>query len=358
MNNMNTNEALNQYFQDLEEKDKYSGVVLITKGDAELYSGAFGYASRAWKIRNDLDIRFDTASITKLFTTVAILQLIDKKLLTFETSAIEYLGLEGTKISKDVNIFHLLTHTSGIGDDCEEEDGEVYEDLWKTKPNYSVRNTEDFLPQFIHKEPNFAPGQGCRYCNCSFILLGLMIEKATGMSYRDYVRKHIFEKANMSDSDFLAMDQVHEKVAEGCDPTRNEADEIEGWKKNIYSYPPIGSPDSGAYVTAGDLDRFMRAIQSGELLSKELTEALLSPHVDYRENDGWTMKYGYCLWFYVDEDGKIVAYQKEGINAGVSGLIRHFPEQDINVVLLSNMEEGVWAPIRHIHKLVVDGKIG
>jgi len=353
---MNIKETLNQYFQELESKDEFSGVVLITKGDTELYSGAFGYASRAWKIKNDLDIRFDTASITKLFTTAAILQLVDQDLLSLETCAISYLGLEGTKISNDVNVYHLLTHTSGIGDDCEEEAGEIYEDLWKEKPNYSVRNTADFLPQFINKEPNFPPGEGCRYCNCSFVLLGLMIEKATGISYRDYVRKHIFEKANMSQSNFLAMDQVNELVAEGCDPLRNEEGELEGWKKNIYSYPPIGSPDGGAYVTAGDLDRFLRAVQAGDLLSTESTEAFLSPQVDYKDKGDWTMKYGYCLWFYVEKDGKIVSYQKEGVNAGASGLIRHFPEQDINVVILSNMENGVWAPIRKIHKLVVDCK--
>jgi len=353
---MEIKETLNQYFQERESKDEFSGVVLITKGERELYSGAYGYASRAWKIKNGLDIRFDTASITKLFTTTAILQLIDKGSLTLETSPVAYLELEGTKISEYVTIFHLLTHTSGIGDDCEEEAGEVYEDLWKAIPNYSVRNTEDFLPQFIYKEPNFPPGEGCRYCNCSFVLLGLMIEKATGMSYRDYVRKNIFEKAKMSHSDFLAMDRVHEKVAEGCDPIRNEAGEIEGWKKNIYSYPPIGSPDGGAHVTAGDLDRFLRAVQAGELLSKESTEAFLLPHVDYKDKGDWMMKYGFCLWFYVEKDGKIVSYQKEGVNAGASGLIRHFPEQDINVVILSNMEDGVWAPIRHIHQLVVDGQ--
>jgi CubicO group peptidase (beta-lactamase class C family) len=355
---MEIKETLHQYFQELEEQDKFSGVVLITKGDTEFYSEAFGYASRAWKIRNTMDIRFDTASITKLFTAVAILQLIDKKILAFETSAVEYLGLEGTKISKEVNIYHLLTHTSGIGDDCEEEAGEVYEDLWKLKPNYSIRITEDFLPQFIHKDPNFPPGQGCRYCNCSFVLLGLMIEKATGMSYRDYVRKHIFKKAKMSRSDFFDMAYVQEKVAEGCDPIRNEKGEIEGWKKNIYSFPPIGSPDGGAYVTARDLDRFLRAVQSGEILSDELTESFLSPHVDYDEKDDWVMKYGICLWFYVEKDGKMICYQKEGINAGVSGLIRHFPEQDINVVILSNMEDGVWGPIRKIHEFVVDRKFG
>lgn len=353
---MKATEALNLYFHELEAEDKFSGVVLITRGKTTLYSGAFAYASRTWKIRNTSDIRFDTASITKLFTTVAILQLIDRKLLTFETRVTKYLGLEGTRISNEVNVFHLLTHTSGIGDDCEEEDGEKYEDLWKTKPNYSVRNTEDFLPQFVHKEPNFAPGQGCRYCNCSFVLLGLMIEKATGVNYRDYVREHIFEKARMSHSGFFDMGQVNEMVAEGSDPIRNLDGKIEGWKKNIYSYPPIGSPDSGAYVTAGDLDCFLRAVQSGELLSQELTEAFLSPHVDYKQKGSWTMKYGYCLWFYVEKNGKVVCYQKEGVNAGVSGLIRYFPERDINVVLLSNMEDGVWEPVWKIHELVVDEK--
>jgi len=351
---MTLTKTLDQYFQDLETKDEFSGVVLITQGDKELYSGTFGYASRAWKIKNSLNVRFDTASITKLFTTVAILQLIDKKLLTFETSAIEYLGLEGTKISNEVNVFHLLTHTSGIGDDCEEEDGEVYEDLWKTKPNYSIRKTEDFLPQFVHKEPNFPPGQGCRYCNCSFVLLGLMIEKATGMSYREYVRKYIFEKVGMKYSNFLDMGQVNENVAEGSDPIRKEDGTITGWKKNIYSYPPIGSPDSGAYVTAGDLDQFLRAVRSGKLLSPELTNALFTPKVDYKEKEGWMMKYGFCFWLYVEPDGKVVCLQKEGVNTGVSCAMRYFPEQDINVVILTNMEDAVWEPVWKIHELIAD----
>jgi len=292
------------------------------------------------------------------------LQLIDRNLLTLETRVIPYLGLEGTRIADEVTIFHLLTHTSGIADDCEEENGEIYEDLWKTRPNYAVRNTADFLPQFVHKQPNFAPGQGCRYCNCSFVLLGLMIEHVTGMTYRDYVRAHIFKPAGMTRSDFFDMALVNEQVAEGCDPLRGPvlepgqpraAGAITGWKRNIYSHPPVGSPDSGAYVTARDLDRFLRAVQAGSLLSPELTEAFLTPKVDYRQKDSWLMRYGFCLWFYVEPDGRVVCYQKEGSNAGVSGMVRYFPAQDINVVILSNMEEGAWEPVWKIHELVVSG---
>ncbi|MBN1876537.1 MAG: beta-lactamase family protein [Anaerolineae bacterium] len=352
---MQTITKLHTYFKELEQQNRYSGVVRITQGDSELFAGAYGYANRPWKIKNTLDVRFDTASVTKLFTAIATLQLIDQGAFTLDTDAVDFLGLEGTAIAKDVTVFHLLTHTSGIGDDCEEEDGEVYEDLWKTKPNYIVTETADFLPQFVHKPPNFPPGQGCRYCNCAFILLGLMIEKVTGMTYRDYVRQHVFSKAGMTHSDFLRMDRVYEAVAEGYDPIQDEEENLIGWKKNIYSFPPVGSPDSGAHVTAADLDRFLRAVQAGKLLSPALTAAFLTPHVAYHEHEDWIQKYGYVLWFFVDKtSGKVVCYQKEGINAGVSAAMRYFPESDINVVLLSNMEGGVWEPIWKIHNLVVE----
>ncbi len=355
---MGATTQLDNYFQGLEEQDKFSGVVLITQGTSELYAGSYGYANRSWKIRNTPDISFDTASITKLFTSVAILQLIDRGLIDFDTGVIDFLGLKDTTISKEVNVSHLLTHTSGIGDDSEEEDGEIYEDLWKTRPNYMVTETADFLPQFVHKPPNFPPGQGCRYCNCSFILLGLMVEKVTGMTYRDYVRENIFARAGMNNSDFLHMGRVHENLAEGYDPIQDEEDKIIGWKKNIYSLPPIGSPDGGAHVTAGDLDRFFRVVKAGELLSEKLTEAFLTPQVHDREMDGWTRKQGYGLWFHVDPSGKVIFCEKEGVNAGASGLIRHYPYQNINVVILSNMENGVWKPVRRIHEMVIAAELG
>ena len=344
--------TLDPYFEERTANTEFSGVVRITRGTEEIYAGAFGYASQNWKIPNALDIRFDTASITKLFTSVAVLQQIDQGAFNLQTGVIDYLGIKDTTISKDVTVYHLLTHTSGIGDDAEEENGENYEDLWVAKPNYSIKNTADFLPQFIHKPANFAPGEGCRYCNCSFILLGLMVEKATGMTYRDYVREHVFAKAKMHDTDFLHMAQANEKVAEGLDPIRDEDGKLTGWKKNIYSYPPIGSPDAGAYVTAADLDRFLRAVKAGQLLSPTLTKAFFTPQADYRQNEGWKQRYGFGIWFFEEDDGNIVCYQKEGINAGVSGMIRHFPAQDVSVVILSNMENGVWAPIWKIHELI------
>ena len=141
---------------------------------------AYGYASRTWGVPMTLETRLDTASITKLFTAVATLQLVERGAFALDTSVIGYLGLEGTGIAPAVTPYRLLTHTSGIADDADEEAGERYEDLFRQRPNYSVIETADYLPQFVGKPPNFAPGEGCRYCNVGYVLLGLMIERAMG----------------------------------------------------------------------------------------------------------------------------------------------------------------------------------
>ena len=176
----------------------------------------------------------------------------------------------------------------------------------------------------MNKPANFPPGGGCRYCNCGYVLLGLLIEASSGMTYRDYVRTNVFAKVGMRASDFLQMDRVNHNVAEGCDPIRDATGTIVDWKKNIYSFPPIGSPDGGAHVTVADLNRFLRAIMSGVLLSPELTGSFFTPQVVHRTWDTWTEMYGYGLWFYVDQASKVVCFEKEGVNVGVSGLIRHF----------------------------------
>ena len=352
---MSAHKKLHHHLALCEAENTFSGVVRITRGGTELFARAYGPASRSWSIANTLDTRFDTASITKLFTSVATLQMIDQGKLSLDTKIVEFLELTNTSISPEATVFHLLTHSSGIGDDCEEEDGERYEDLWLAKPNYAVTETADFLPQFAQKPANFKPGERCRYCNCSWVLLGLAIEKLTGRTFREVVQEQIFTPAGMSDSGFFRMDEAHPRIAEGADPIEAEDGSIIGWRKNIYSYPPIGSPDSGALVTAADLDRFFRAILDGELLSPELSEAFFTPQVKDREIDDWTQYYSFGLWFMVDGDGRVICCEKEGVNAGVSAEIRRFPDRDLHVVVLSNMEAGSWSVMRFIHGLVIEG---
>lgn len=322
----------------LDDQD-FSGVVLVRRGTATVYESATGLATQRWGIPNTMDTRFDTASITKLFTSVAVLQQVGRGSLDLEASIHDYVDLAGTTISPEVTLLHLLTHTSGIADDADEEAGESYEELWRDKPNYSVTETRDFLPQFAHKEPLARPGVQCRYNNVGYILAGLALERVTGMGYRQVVFDEVFTRAGMLDSGFYDRREAAPRVAEGWDRRDDGV-----WIQNIYSYPPIGSPDAGAFVTAADLVRFLNALREGELLDAELTEEFFSPQV---EHDPGT-KYGFGLEFDMEEDGAVRSYYKEGVNPGASGIVRHYYEPGLDVVVLSNSEEGAWPVIREL----------
>lgn len=140
--------------------------------------------------------------------------------MSLDTTVVDHLGMQETTLSPAVTLRHLLTHTSGISDDAEEEDGENYAAIWRQRASYLVRETVDFLPQFIDKPPNFAPGEGCRYCNVGYILAGLMIEHATGQRYRDQVQTTVFERAGDDRYRLLRHGRGESDAGRGCRPGR------------------------------------------------------------------------------------------------------------------------------------------
>ena len=325
------------------KENNFSGSALVKKGDNIVFARAYGYAHRGFKVKNTIDTMFDTASVTKLFTVVAILQLIDKKLLKIDDKIVNIIDLKGTKIPSDVTIFHLLTHTSGIADDCEEEAGEKYEDLFISKPNYSIRNCIDFIPQFAYKEPNFKAGTNVRYNNCAFVLLGLVIEKLTCQSYREYVTKSVFTACEMNHTGFYAKDDSDAIIAEGYYAIYDKMKNIVEWRKNIYSYPPIGTGDSGAFTSVGDLDIFMRALKSGKLLSEEMTREIMKPQSNIeRKYDEGKDVYGYGFKFTYDKDGRLKCMSKDGENSGVAAKVAYYPDMDTTSIVLGNQTCNVW----------------
>lgn len=347
-------EALQSLLQRHATESDFSGVCLVKRGEEEIVHVAYGLAHRGFGVPNTTGTRFDIASVTKIFTAAAVMQLVDREKISLDTRIMPFLGVTGTKISDDVTVFHCLTHTSGIADDADEEAGEEYEALFKDTPNYSIRETCDFLPQFAYKEPNFAPGEGVRYNNCAFVLLGLVIENLSGLTYRDYVRRHIFVPAGMTGADFCAMDGTCQNFAEHYKRVVHEDGSVE-WRKNIYSYPPIGSPDGGATVTAMDLDRFVRAVRADTLMSSSASAELLRPHVKRQDiHDGSTWN-GFAFEHALDRDGTIISISKEGMNAGVASYVVFHPTTDTTCVLLANQDCDVWAIQREVDGILAAG---
>ena len=326
----------------------FSGVIRIERAGEPLLAAAYGMASRAWGIPCSLDHRFDTASITKLFTAVATLQQVEAGAFGLETGVDRLpraLGDDDLAGGHAVPPAHAhLRHRRRR----RRGGGEKYADVFIDRPNYAVRETRDLLEQFVHKPPNFAPGRRRRYCNVGYVLLGLMVERASGLTYRDYVAERVFAPAGMARSGFFQMDVVEPDVAEGADPIRGSDGAITGWRRNIYSYPPIGSPDGGAHVTADDLLRFHRALRRGELLGAELTAAMLSPKEMYRVVERGAHYTGFGFEFELGRDGALRSYWKEGSNPGVSCILSHYAQTDTTVALLSNIEDAAWEPVKRL----------
>lgn len=332
---------LSSLFDTYYEQHHFSGAGLVKRGDEVIFAQAYGLAHRGFKVPNQLHTMFDTASVTKLFTATAVLQLVDGGQIRLDDRITDLVDLAGTKIPADVTIAHLLTHTSGIADDADEEEGESFEELFVDKPNYSIRNCADFIPQFAYKEPKFKAGTQVSYNNCAFVLLGLAIEQVTNSSYRDYVTQHIFRACGMNNTSFMSKDDGDAPVAEGyaMDNNNNEMK----WRKNIYSFPPIGTSDGGAFTTVGDLDLFMRALVDGRLLSPELTKAMMKPHSAIEKKfDGGKMINGYGFHFIYNDEGALIRMFKDGINPGVAAMFAYYPGIDTTCIILANQTCDVW----------------
>lgn len=298
----------------------------------ESYEFVSGYANRNYRIENTLDTSFDTASITKLFTAAGIVLLESEGKLSFEDYIHSIIDLSGTSIPKNVKIKHLLTHTSGIADDAEEENGEEYSALFINTPNYSIRENKDFIKNFAYKEPNFKAGERIYYNNCAFVLLGLAIEKLTGMGYREFITSDIFECFNMSHTFFASKEDSDRAFADGY-----YYDKDKKLKKNIYSFPPIGTADSGAYTSVGDLDIFMRTVWSSEIYSKMMVPQteLREPKEDYLYATGFAFELR-------EKNGEVIRAYKDGSNDGVCNITAFYPKEDTTFTILGNVDCSVW----------------
>jgi D-alanyl-D-alanine carboxypeptidase len=199
-------------------------------------------------------------SINKLFTRTAIGQLAEKGKLSLDDTIGKFLpDYPNREAAAKVTVRQLLGMTSGIGDFF----GEKYRDT----PKDRIRTLEDYLRLFASESLLFAPGSQRRYSNGGYIVLGLIVEKASGQSYFAYVHDHIYVPAGMTATGHCEADVPMEDVASGYTRDGDDAEHAtEPRRNNMYSRPARGSSAGGGYATAMDLFRFAMALRAGKLL--------------------------------------------------------------------------------------------
>lgn len=297
--------------------DAFSGVLLVARGDKVLLQRAWGLADRAANVPVTLQTKFRLGSMNKMFTAVAVLQLVQAGKLSLDGSVGDYLpGYPNAEIAK-VTVRQLLTHAGGTGDIFGPEfDAHRLE----------LRTHDDYVRLYGARGPEHAPGKDYRYSNYGYVLLGDIIEHVSGQSYYDYVDQHVFAPAGMHDSGSLpeAVD------VPGRAHAYSRKDASSPWIDAAATLPWRGTAAGGGYSTAGDLLKFARALRAGTLLPP----ALLAEAT--RRQTPW---YGYG--FMAGEHNGVTGYGHGGGSEGMNAAFEVFPAQGIVLIGLANIDPPV-----------------
>lgn len=344
---------------DYAKTSDFSAVVMVTdmhEGDdgcKTIYAKYMGHANRADSITNTIDTRFQIASGTKILTSVAICQFVERKLISFDTKLSECLSdYDFPNYDAGITVHHLLTHSSGITSYFEEDENPDYAALWQDRPLYRMRSPRDYLPMFQDKKMKFQPGAGFEYNDGGFVLLGLIIEEVTGMNYIEYIQENIFAMCGMKDSGFFVADKLPERTALAYIVDKyyagNFAGNCEGndgdWRTNVFAVPPVGCSDGGSYTTAPDMVNFWDALLSGRLLKPETTQCMLQPHID-ASCEGENVWYGYGVW--LKKTGvEVTEYYVVGWDPGVAMISSVHVKEKVLITVLANIN----CNIMQIHK--------
>lgn len=297
---------ISQIIEEHDQAQSFSGSILVDNQE-HTYTQSFGYADRSNAIKNNANTRFGIASGCKIFTAVAVCQLVQEGRLTFETLLKDCTDDENPQFDPNITVHQLLTHSSGIPDYFDEDTTDDFEALWQEIPNYQICTPKDFLPLFQDRPMKFKPGERFHYNNAGYILLGLIVEKISGMEFTKYVEQNIFQRCGMEESGYYRLDQLPPNTALGY------IDEGSSWRTNIYSLPVQGGPDGGAFTTVRDMQRFWNALFENRLLDPRMTELLLTPKT--QESD--TLYYGYGVWIRMSNN-QIFKHFVMGGDPGVS----------------------------------------
>ena len=307
-------DELDAYMKALEKHQNFHGSVLVAKEGKVLLNQGYGFADLKENTQNKPQTRFAIGSMTKQFTAMAIMQLNEKDLLNVEDKVSKYLpDLPNGDL---ITIHNLLTHTSGLvnytnlneflGLDLDNKDPMVAVNLIKDMPL------------------EFKPGEEFRYSNTNYVLLGIIIEKVTGMAFEDYLEKNIFTPLNM----------MNTGICYGKNNELHHATPYIGYLEVV----PIDdklvlTQTYGAgnmYSTVEDLYRWDRALKTEKLVKKETMDKIFKEHIAVPQ----VGSYGYG-WMIADTDiGKKVFHN--GNTMGFTSNIARYSDEDLVVIILTN----------------------
>lgn len=298
------------------DSTKVAGMAIgVFKDHKPVLLKGYGFADLEFDVKLPANASFEIGSVTKQFTGAAILQLADEGKLSLEDDFTKYVKFNTH--GKKVTIRQLLSHTSGI---------KGYTELPVFESLSIHKYKRDTLLRIVEKEPfDFEPGEALIYNNTAFFILGLVIEKVSGDSYEDYLKKNLFAKAGMTNTYYCSESKI----------TKNRAHGYDGSEKGLVraSYLDHTWPYAAGSLcsTVEDLEKWNDALHHGKILSEKAYADFITP---VALNDGTLTHYAKGITI-TDWKGKQLIEHGGGIN-GFLSQNSYFPKENVSIVVLIN----------------------
>jgi len=331
-------QRLDSLFTTFVNDNGFNGNVLVAEDGRITYQRSFGYADAEQQLLNNDQTAFNLASVSKIFTAVAILQLKQKGKLGLDDPYVKYFP---DFPWPEITLRQLLSHTSGL------PDNQIFEKPYHENPE-KIYTLEDLIPAFKNDKRGllFKPGEKYSYSNTGFGLLALLVEHLSGMRFQDYLTKYIFRPAGMDhtyiDTPLIYVKDTHRAVRyEFVSYASSRLIRVDLVKKDRISTVILGAilgPD-GVVSTSGDLLKFDQALYGGKILKPEtLEEAFRPASLNNGEKVvmGWanTVSYYGLGWMILCDStyGKVV-WHSGGDPGEVTVFLRNITKKQTVVVL-------------------------
>ncbi len=326
-------ERIAHFMDERVANDGFAGSVIVAKKGQPIFSNAYGLADRVSERKNTLDTPINLGSMNKMFTGLAITQLVAQDKLAFTDTVGQHLPhYPDTKVRDTVTVHQLLTHTSGLGS---------YWNRAYSKNKNKLKTIGDFAELFAGDSLEFAPGTGNSYSNAGPVVLGLIIEAITKQDYFSYIRQHVYRPAGMTNSDHYDKFEQESGKATGYFVPQGQSTAI----SNHEDLGRMGSPAGGGYASANDLLRFANALYNGSLIDAEHREQMTTAKAP---------GYGYLFGDRTENGQRYVGHN--GGAPGINAEFSIFPELGYTVIVLANVGRGASPVAQQIRSWIAYAK--
>ncbi len=301
---------------------QFNGTVLVAMHGRVVYERAFGLADFEWRVPNDLQTKFEIGSMTKQFTSLLVLQLVNERRLRLDGHISKYLPYYRPDTGTRVTVHELLSHTSGIPNFLTLPG---FLDGPASRMHYS---TEEFVRKFCSGDLHFEPGSKFEYSNSGYFILGAILERVTGQSYEALLRERVFDPLGMKDSGYAHTETLIPHRARGYERSAGSVSNARFYDMSI----PFSA--GALYSTVKDLYKWDQALYTDRLLPAACRELLFRPNLE---------SYGYGWALLVPKEGQPFANEPIPMHGGAifgfQSLIQRMPRERDLIVLLDNTDD-------------------